>query len=446
MVIGFHHASTKHANMFDFRTRAATAALTLASLSACGTTSIEPEPTAPLSSSVGTMGSAEAVMPGEVLVRVARGRDVAAIARARGLTVAAVGYRDAFHVLRGPTGNERALAAALATDPGVEVAEPNYLRQPTAIDSRLWAFHNPGGLNMKFTSGGAKGQFIPTSYASVADADIDLVEGSASGGGDVVIGSIDTGVQLNHAQFTGRLIAGRDWYSNDNTPSDGDGHGTHTTGTMAGSTVGVAGVAGAAAKVKVHVQRVCGPFGCPTSAIVNAINAAADVSGMVAMNLSLGGSSLSSLEQAAINYAVNTKGVLVIAAAGNSGTSTVSCPACDPNAISVAATNWQDGLAGYSQYGTGLDLAAPGGQCYSNTTPEGCIYSAYKSGTFKFLQGTSMATPMVTGLAAIVASKTGLRGSALRARLEGTADDLGSTGYDTRFGNGRINAARALAP
>lgn len=133
-------------------------------------------------------------------------------------------------------------------------------------------------------------------------------------------------------------------------------------------------------------------------------------------------------------------------AAGNSGTSAVSCPACDPKAISVAATNWQDGLASYSQYGAGLDLSAPGGQCYSNTTAEGCIYGAYKGGSFKLLQGTSMPTPMVTGLAAIVASKTALGGIALRARLEGTADDLGSTGYDTRFGHGRINATRTLAP
>ena len=99
---------------------------------------------------------------------------------------------------------------------------------------------------------------------------------------------------------------------------------------------------------------------------------------MVAMNLSLGGSSESQAEKDAIAYATG-KNVLVIASAGNDGTSTVSCPACDPNAISVASTTWQDELASYSNIGSGLDISAPGGHCYSNTTPEGCIYSAYRT-------------------------------------------------------------------
>jgi subtilisin family serine protease len=297
---------------------------------------------------------------------------------------------------------------------------------------------------MKYTTGGSKGKFLPASYASVTDADEDNVENYAAGGSDVLIGSIDTGVDLLHPEFTGRLIAGRDWYNNDNDPTDDDGHGSHTTGTMAGSTVGVAGVSGAASHVRVYVQKVCGRRGCPTSAIVNAIRAAADQPGMVAMNLSLGGSSESQAEKDAILYAVG-KNVLVIASAGNSGSGTVACPACDPNAISVAATNWKDEKASYSQYGPGLDISAPGGQCYSNTTPEGCIYSAYTNGGYAWLQGTSMAAPQVTGTAGIVASKTGLRGAGLRSRLEGTADDRGAGGYDQTFGNGRLNSYRAVS-
>jgi subtilisin family serine protease len=292
---------------------------------------------------------------------------------------------------------------------------------------------------MLFSSGKNKGQPIPSSYASVLDADEDNVENYAIGGADVIVGSIDTGVDLTHPEFTGRLIAGADWVSNDNNPTDEDGHGSHTTGTMAGSTVGVAGVSGAAPHVRVYVQRVCGRRGCPTSAIVNAIRAAADF-GVVAMNLSLGGASESQAEKDAITYAVG-KNVLVIASAGNSGTGTVSCPACDPNAISVSSTTWRDELASYSQYGPGLDIAAPGGQCYSNTTPEGCIYSAYKGGGYAFLQGTSMAAPQVTGAAAVVASKTGLRGSALRSRLLSTTDNIGSSSF---FGAGRLNVYRAV--
>jgi len=425
------------------RSRALAGTLVLLAVAACSDTPVQPGADLPLSPARGGLGQSDDVMPGEVLLKVAGGADVQAIAVGHGLEVVGVGYRGAFHILRGPVGNERAAAATLRLDPAVVWAEPNFLRQTTAIDPKLWAFYNPGGLNMKYTSGKSSGQNLPTSYASILDADEDNVGGYASGGVDVVIGSIDTGVDFNHPEFTGRLIPGQDWYNNDNDPTDDDGHGSHTTGTMAGSTVGVAGVSGAAAHVKVYVQKVCGRRGCPTSAIVNAIRAAADQTGMVAMNLSLGGSSESQAEKDAISYATG-KGVLVIASAGNSGSGTVSCPACDPNAISVASTTWRDEKASYSQYGPGLDISAPGGSCYSNTTPEGCIYSAYKGGGYAWLQGTSMAAPQVTGTAAIVASKTGLRGAALRSRLEGSADDKGPAGYDQTFGNGRLNSYRAV--
>ena len=388
-------------------------------------------------------GAPEQVMAGEVIVRVRDGADVDAVAREHGLALGEAGYRNSFVIMRGAAGVENANANALRGDARVQYAEPNYLRQPTTINSNLWAFFNPGGLNMKFTSGKSNGQPLPSSYASTLDADEDNVEGYAAGGSDVVIGSIDTGVDMTHPEFTGRLIAGKDWYSNDNDPTDEEGHGTHTTGTMAGSTVGVAGVSGAAEHVRVYVQRVCGRRGCPTSAIVSAIRAAADYPGMVAMNLSLGGSSESQAENDAIAYATS-KNVLVVASAGNGSTGTVECPACDVNAVSVAATTWADKLAPYSNFGPGLDISAPGGSCYSNTTPEGCIYSAYKGGGYAWLQGTSMAAPQVTGTAAVVASVTGLRGAALRSRIISTADDLGTTGYDTTFGAGRLNTYRAV--
>ena len=429
-------------------TSAGLTALAVASLAACSETAVSPNngPDAPeavaLSASV---RGPEQVMPGEVIVKLKDGASAESVGRAYGLTVAEHGYANSFVVLRGAAGSEKATANSLGRDSRVEYAEPNYLRQVDAIDSRLWAFYNPGGLNMKYSRGGSAGQPIGASYASTADADEDNIENYATGGADVVIGSIDTGVRMTHEQFTGRLIAGQDWYNNDADPSDDEGHGSHTTGTMAGSTVGVAGVAGAAAHVKVYVQKVCGRRGCPTSAIVSAIRAAADQPGMVAMNLSLGGSSESQSEKDAISYALS-KNVLVIASSGNDGTGTVSCPACDPNAISVGSTQWQDKLASYSNWGPGLDIVAPGGNCYSNTTPEGCIYSAYHeaNNSYTWMQGTSMAAPQVTGTAAIVASVTGLRGSALRSRLESTADDKGAAGYDTSFGNGRLNSYRAV--
>ncbi|HEX6575353.1 MAG TPA: S8 family serine peptidase [Gemmatimonadaceae bacterium] len=418
-------------------------AVAVVSLAACSNDTFTPDEgmTVPATPSLSANARGpEQVMAGEVIVKLKSGASEVDVAKAHGLAVGEHGYKNAFVVMRGNAGAERANANALKGDDRVEYAEPNYLRQADAIDSRLWAFYNPGGLNMKFTSGASKGKPLPASYASIRDADEDNIEGYATGGTDVVIGSIDTGVDMSHPEFTGRLIAGKDWYNNDNDPTDDEGHGSHTTGTMAGTTVGVAGVSGAASHVRVYVQKVCGRRGCPTSAIVNAIIAAADYPGMVAMNLSLGGSSISKAEQDAIAYATS-KNVLVVASAGNDGTSTVSCPACDPNAISVSATNWADGLASYSNYGAGLDIAAPGGNCYSNTTAEGCIYSAYKGGAYTYMQGTSMAAPQVTGTAAIVASKTTLRGGALRNRILDTADDLGNA---SKFGAGRLNSYRAV--
>jgi subtilisin family serine protease len=426
-------------------TTAGIAALAVISLAACSDTLAPSKdmsvPNLALAKLSGT-SDVEQIVPGQVLVKFKDGVNAESKAQGQGLGILRKGYADAFVIVGTARGNETALANVLKNDADVEWAEPNFLRQLDAINSNLWAFYNPGGLNMQYTSGGTG--FISSSYASINDADEDNIENYAAGGADVTIGSIDTGVDLTHSEFTGRLINGTDWIDG-GTPQDTEGHGTHTTGTMAGSTVGVAGVSGAAPHVKVLVQRVCDASGCPTSAIINAINAAAsyiDASGhhLVAVNLSLGGSSESTGEQTAIQNATNN-GVLVIASAGNSGQGRVACPACDVNAISVMATNWKDAKTSYSQYGKGLDIAAPGGECYSNTTPEGCIYSSYLGGGYEWLQGTSMAAPQVTGAAGVVASKAGLRGSALRSRLLSTTDKPSSI---SRYSVGRLNVYRAV--
>jgi serine protease len=451
--------------------RAVSAALVAASFAACTDAPVQPDAASSAPTVARAAQGTERVAPGEVLIQLKPGATVDAVLRPHGAAKKGEGYQGRFLIASTKVGNERALAATLARDPRVEFAEPNYIRTVEAIDPRLWAFYNPGGQNMTFYNdpNGRTGS-LPSTYASIGDADEDAIDGIGAGGSAVVIGSIDTGVDYAHPEFTGRLIRGCDWYdqaaagngsmtctntSSDDTPDEG--HGTHTTGTMAGASVGVAGVTGAAANVKVLVQRVCGAAGCYTSSIVNAIYAGADYPGMVALNLSLGGRTESTAEKNAIAYATN-KGVLIIASAGNSGSGKVGCPACDPNAISVASTTWRDELASYSQYGSGLDISAPGGLCYSNTTEEGCIFSSVvkgyqggktytgpsAGGTYAYMNGTSMAAPQVTGAAGVVASKTGLRGAALRNRLQSSADDLGTKGYDTRFGNGRLNVYRAV--
>jgi serine protease len=424
--------------------RMAAAALLAMGLAACSD-----QPSAPLAEPqpepLSLRQAPEQVVPGEILIRMKDGVSLDVLTRGTpGLRLdRRLAAPSRVAVLGVERGREREEAQRLSADPRVEYAEPNYIRRIDAINPALWAFYNPGGLQAQFNT--SPFAYLPAGYTSITDADQDNIEGIGGGGSQVVIGSLDSGADTDHPELVGKLLLGWDWVNGDALPEDDNGHGTHTIGTMVGTTVGVAGVTGAGTNVQVYVQKVCNASGsCPTSAIVNAIYAAADYPGMVAMNLSLGGTSISTAEVNAINYAVNTKGVLVIAAAGNSGASTVGCPACNVNSISVAATNWRDARAYYSQYGSGLDISAPGGELYSNTNAVMGIYSAYVGGGYAYLQGTSMATPQVTGTAGVVASKTGLTGAALRTRLQSTADDKGAAGYDTTFGNGRLNVYRAI--
>ncbi|HEX8393905.1 MAG TPA: S8 family serine peptidase [Longimicrobium sp.] len=458
-------------------------ALSVAALAACSDGPIDPA-AAPVPARMAVSASEDAVVSGDVLVKLKDDASMDEVLRAHGLGRGARGFAGKFDILRTTHGNERAMAARLAADPRVEWAEPNYLRQPLAVNPRMWALYNPGGQNMKFNekdTSGRLGQTLPSTYASLADADMDadfLVSCQAGSCPDIVIGNIDTGVDYNNPELAGRVILGKDWVDNDNDPMDtsDEGHGTHTAGTSAGTNISAVGAAGIASHVKFLAQRVCGPAGCPTSAIINAMNAAAsfrDANGkpLVALNVSLGGGTESTGERNAIQ-AMTNNGTLVIASAGNDGRSSVSSPASDANAISVAASDWRDGRTSYSNYGRGLDITAPGGNCYSNTTEEGCVFSSIvasytagltysanatgnavynlngdlpmSNGYYGYMQGTSMAAPNMTSATAVVAWATGLRGAALRSRLESTADDKGKAGYDTGFGYGRVNVYRAV--
>ena len=427
-----------------FHPRHAAAALLALGLAACSDQPSAPsrEAQQPQPEPLAIQQQKEEVVPGEILIKMKDGNSLNVI------TQSTPGLRLDRHltassrasVLRVEPGRERAEAARLSADPRVEYAEPNYIRHIQG-----WEHTNPGNLTAYFYPVSSPPTPLPAGYRSLADADIDAVAGIGGGGAQVIVGSLDSGVDTGHPELAGKLILGWDWVNSDALPADDNGHGTHTIGSMVGTNVGVAGKTGAGTNVQVHVQKVCNAAGsCPTSAIVNAIRAGAAVPGMVALNLSLGGPSISAAEISAINYAVDTMNVLVIAAAGNNGTATVGYPGAYVKSMSVAATNWRDVKTGYSQYGAGLDISAPGGELYSNTTNEMGILSSYPTSVYAYMQGTSMATPQVTGAAGVVASVTGLRGAALRARLEGTVDDKGAAGYDTIYGWGRLNVYRAI--
>ena len=255
-----------------------------------------------------------------------------------------------------------------------------------------------------------------------------------NGSGSINIAILDTGVDLDHPDLADKLISNIN-FSNSATTDDVYGHGTHVAGIAAAMTnngVGVAGLSYTSTimNVKVLSDAGAGAYSWIASGIIWATDNGAEV-----INMSLGGSSDSPTLEDAINYAWS-KGVVVVAAAGNSGTASPFYPAYYTNCIAVAATDVNDAKASWSNYGDWVDVAAPGVS----------IYSTLKNDGYGYKSGTSMASPHVAGLAALVfttlsdANGDGKLNDEVRSQIEVNCDDIGVSG----IGHGRINAARAV--
>lgn len=347
-------------------------------------------------------------------------------------------------------------------DPSVEYAEPDRIMLPqfTPNDPRYgeqWHyFESTGGIR--------------------ANAAWDVVTGSG-----VNVAVIDTGYRP-HADLSGQFVGGYDFITNLSVAADGDGrdadasdpgdsttagqcgpgsggsrsswHGTHVAGTIAAKTNNALGVAGVAFNAKVVPVRVLGKCGGYTSDIADAIiwSSGGSVSGVPAnanparvINMSLGGGgACGSTSQNAINSA-RSRGTVVIVAAGNSNTNASgSNPANCAGVVTVAATGRSGGKASYSNYGAVVDVAAPGGDA------GGGILSTLNAGTttpgadsYAFYQGTSMATPHVAGVAALMLSKTpGLTPDQIESTLKSTARAF--PGTCNSCGAGIVDAARAI--
>ncbi|MBD1373009.1 DUF4910 domain-containing protein [Hazenella sp. IB182357] len=247
---------------------------------------------------------------------------------------------------------------------------------------------------------------------------------------DIIVAVIDTGVQTDHPDLTGQIIEGYDFVDNDRDAYDEQGHGTHVAGTVGALTHNGIGVAGIAPHVKIMPIRVLGANGSGTSVwVANGITYAAD-NGADVINLSLGADQPSKVIEDAVNYAWD-KGAVVLGAAGNSGESTPSYPANHDKVIAVGATNAKDQKWSASNYGTWVDVSAPGAEIISTTLAGGYGYDS----------GTSMATPHVAGLAALLSSE-GLSNAEIRSTIENSADPISGTG--TYWKHGRVNAYEAL--
>ncbi len=305
-------------------------------------------------------------------------------------------------------------------DPNVELIEPNYLYTATV------PLDVPAAAPPAFVP---NDELLNDQWAwAVVDAfdAWDVTRGSA----DAIVAVIDSGVQTDHPDLNDHMLAGYDFVDDDNDPGDLNGHGTHVAGTIAAETDNGAGVAGMCPHCSILPLRALNRFGSGSladiaSAIIYATDNGADV-----INLSLGGASSRTMEQA-IDYAWNN-GVFVTCAAGNSGRERPEYPAALNNCVAVAATGENDARAGFSNYGSYVELAAPGDR----------IVSTYTNGRYTRFSGTSMAAPHVAGLAGLLASQ-GLSNDQIRSRLCSTADAISGTG--SAWTCGRINAFAAVS-
>jgi subtilisin family serine protease len=244
-----------------------------------------------------------------------------------------------------------------------------------------------------------------------------------------VVAVVDTGVQLSHPDLARRLVDGHDFVNHDRWPSDDNGHGTSVAGIIAANANSI-GVAGMCARCKVMPVKALdangmGYWTVAAKAIVWAADHHADV-----INLSFGGPSGGSTLGNAIAYA-RSKGAVVVAAAGNFGSPSKFYPAAYPGVISVAASSERDLRYSWSDYSTSwVDVAAPG-----------CTWATKRGGGYGSFCGTSAATPVVAGIAALMDSaKPGIS----RRRIESllTAATIQTPWAFTRFG--RVDAYRAV--
>ena len=333
-----------------------------------------------------------------------------------------------------PAGREAALMRTYALRPQVSYAELDYIYQAVELPTdpafgKQWGLHNTGQV------------YNPDYSAGTPDADVDAPEAwDAVQGNGVYVAILDTGIDQDHPELASKIVANKNM-TDSASVDDMYGHGTHVAGIVAATAnngLGGSGVAPQASLMNVKVLSDSGSGA--TTWIANGMIWAAD-NGAQVINMSLGSTLPSTTLQNAVNYAWG-KGVVVVAAAGNNGRNIRFYPAYYGNCLAVAATDAKDARASFSNYGTWVDIAAPGSIIYSTLPNHPAEMGASLS--YGWASGTSMATPFVAGAAALVwSSPYGTSATAVRARLQSTADAIAGTG--TYWMNGRLNAGSAVA-
>lgn len=384
-----------------------------------------------------------------------------------------------------PAAEAEALAAELARQPGVLYAEPDYMRQvisdtPIRVAAPLLAPNDPqygSQWHYNYVAGTSEGLNLPAAW------------NITTGVNTIVVAVIDTGI-LPHTDLAGRTVAGYDFIADTFVANDGNGrdnnpadpgdwiltnecggfhaaqdsswHGTHVAGTIGAASNNNVGVAGVDWNAKILPVRVLGKCGGYTSDIVDGMRWAAglSVAGVPAnanpadvINMSLGGPGpCSTTEQNAVD-AIVAAGTAVVVAAGNSNDNASGyTPASCSGVITVASNNREGDRAYYSNYGSTIEVTAPGGETITASngvlsTLDSGLTTPNNSNSYAYYQGTSMAAPHVAGLASLILGQNpGMTPAQLLTHLQATARPFpsGSTCNTSICGAGIVDAFNAL--
>ncbi len=414
---------------------------------------------------------------GQVVVRYAPGLGADGRSRLQHTAAVASAHRPVpaprTRVLRIRDGESvRTKAAELARRPGVLSATPNWIARASFVPDDPGRRAVPGGwaLSQWNFLAGVAGVNAPGAWDN-------LIAAGRPGGAGVTVAVVDTGVAYrDYKRFkrspdlTRRLRRGYDFVDNDRYPLDHNGHGTHVASTIAETTGNGIALTGLAYGATIMPVRVLNRLGEGDSAAISSGIRFAAKRGAKVINLSFEfASTVRSREipdiLSALRYA-RRKGALVVGASGNASARAVAYPARASDVLSVGAITEHGCQADYSNGGSSLDLTAPGGgadaaitgdpNCRPDDDPGRDIVQLTFTGSVRHFglptdyEGTSMAAPHVSATAALVVA-SGVIGAdpspaALERRLKATADDLGPAGRDSRYGVGKVDAARATAP
>jgi subtilisin family serine protease len=314
-----------------------------------------------------------------------------------------------------------AAAAALRRDPRVEAVDPNYIRR--ALDT------------------------VPTDPQYGAQADyLRLMRASRAwdrtrGDSTTVVAVLDTGIDLDHPDLKPNILSAEAMVPGG--AGDPDGHGTAVAGVIAAVANNGIGISGIAPRVKIRSIRVLHPAPNEYGSIGTDGDVALAIDRARALhvdviNMSFGAPGRSSFLEAAIKSAVNA-GIVVVAAAGNTGSEVLIEPAAAPGALAVSAVDDAGDMVWWSSFGDWIGLAAPGVDILTTSLAPGPVAS------FATVSGTSFAAPFVAGVAALVKDHMPhARGERVAYELIRTANDRGTPGYDRAYGFGIVDAAAAV--